>query len=151
MTQDQAIILAFKAVLVSIPVAVALWVAVYSYLSEWWKNPIGKTVVRFALVVALAIVPSLLSLFWGFNRTTSRVAAWIDVVLFGQVAWSVLRRIPLWVRLHMDKTGRPVYNGILPFLAEVGRRRGRPIWKDWPAENGTAPAADPAGEEAGRP
>jgi hypothetical protein len=32
-TQDQAIILAFKAVLIAIPVAVALWVAVYSYLS----------------------------------------------------------------------------------------------------------------------
>lgn len=141
MTQDQWAILAFRVVLIVIPVAVAMWVAVYTYLSKWWKNPIGKTVVRFAVVVALAIVPSVLSLFFNFNRTTSRVAAWIDVVLFSQVAWSVLRRIPLWVRLHMDKTGNPVYTGMLPFLAQVIRRRGRPVWTDWPAET-PPPGAD---------
>jgi hypothetical protein len=142
MTQDQTLMVAFRVVLIAGVVSVTLWAAVYTYLAKWWANPIGRTVVDFAIRVSIAMIPSILSLFFQFSRLTSQVAGWIDVALFGLVALGILRRIPLWVKLHMDKDGRRPYAGILPFLAEVWRRHGRPVWKDW---------QDPAAEENASP
>jgi hypothetical protein len=129
-TQDQVIILALKVVLVAGIVAVALFVAVYSYLAPWRNDPVGRTVVQVEILVALALVPTTLSLFLEFSRFTSHVAAWCDITIFGLIAIGVLQRIPLWVRLHLDREGHRSYAGMLPFLAEVIKRRGRPVWKD---------------------
>lgn len=139
MSQDQVVLLMFKVMLVADVTAVALFVAVYSYLSPWRRNPIGRTLVYLDILLAAAVTPSLLSLFFHFSRLTSHVAAWIDVGLFALIALALLARIPLWVRLHMDKSGQHSYTGMLPFIAQVIRRRGRPVWKDAPA----AEAGDP--------
>lgn len=139
MSQDQAVLLLFKVMLIADVTAVVLFVAVYSYLSPWRRNPIGKTLVYLDILLALAVTPSLLSLFFHFSRLTSHVAAWVDVGLFALIALALLARIPLWVRLHMDKEGHQSYTGMLPFIAQVVRRRGRPVWKDAP----TAEAGDP--------
>jgi hypothetical protein len=143
-TQDQVIVLALKVVLLAGIVTVALWVAVYTYLANWRADPVGHTVVRFAILVAAALTPSTLSLFFQFNRATSRAAAWIDVVLFGWIAAEMLYRIPLWVRLRVNEDGERSYAGLLPFLAEVAWRRGRPVWMDRPEDG----AADERDQEA---
>ena len=49
----------------------ALFVAVYGYLADWRHNPIGRTVVWLDILLALALAPSTLSLFFHFNRLTS--------------------------------------------------------------------------------
>lgn len=132
MSQEQALMLCLKVVLISGETASLLWVAVYSYLARWWArgNPVGGTVVRLALYLAALLVPSILSLFLHLNRNTSLAAGWFDVTVFAVVAVELFRRVPLWVKLHMDKDGRQSYAGLLPFAAQVIRRHGRPVWKD---------------------
>lgn len=144
MTQDALILLAFKVALLAGVVTVALWVAVYSYLANWRADPVGHTVVRFAILVAAALTPSTLSLFLHFNRATSRVAAWVDIALFGWIAVEMLYRIPLWVRLHVNRDGGRSYAGMRSFLAEVIRRHGRPVWLDEAQGDGTErPGGEP--------
>lgn len=130
MSQDQILILGFKITLIAGEAAALLWVAVYTYLANWRANPIGATVTRFALYLAALYVPSILSLYFRFNRQTSRAAGWFDMAVFAVIAVELFRRIPLWVRLHMDKSGHQSYAGMLPFVRQVIRRRGRPVWKD---------------------
>lgn len=153
MSQDQAIILALKIVLIAGMVSVALFVAVYGYLADWRRNPIGRTVVWLDILLALALAPSTLSLFFHFNRLTSHVAAWTDIGIFALIAAGMLQRIPLWVKLHTDKAEHQSYAGMMPFLAQVIRRRGRPVWKDWPAAEAaeTETAVPPAPEQEGAP
>lgn len=100
MTQEQLIIALFKADLIADIVAVVLFTVVYSLLAPWWRNPIGRTLVVMDILVGAAVCPSVLSLFWSFNRLTSLIAAWADVAVFGAIALVILARIPLWIRLH---------------------------------------------------
>lgn len=100
MTQEQLIIQLFKGVLVADELAVLLFIAVYSVLSPWWLDPIGRTVVLLDALIGVALLPSVLSLFWHFNRLTSLVSAWCDVSAFAAIALVLLLRIPLWIRTH---------------------------------------------------
>lgn len=140
MSQDALLLLLFKIALVADVAAVVIFTAVYWYLSRFWGNPVGRTLVMLDILLAFAVVPSLLSLLLHFNRLTSRVAAWVDVALFTLIAVALLARVPLWVKLHMNRQGEHTYAGMWPFLRQVIRRRGKPIWKD-------RPAPDSEGEE----
>lgn len=130
MSQDQLILLGFKVTLIAGEAAAVLWIGVYTYLARWWAktNPVGATVVRLALYLAAAYIPSILSLFWHLSRTTSIAAGWFDVGLFAVIAVELLRRVPLWIRLHLRRDGEQSYSAVGAFLAEVIRRRGRPVW-----------------------
>lgn len=130
MTQDQILILGFKITLIAGEVAAWLWIGVYTYLAKFWENPIGATVVRFAIYLAALYIPSILSLFFHLNRLTSLVAGWFDVALFAVVAVELLRRVPLWIRLHLRRDGQQSYSAVGAFVSEVIRRRGRPVWAD---------------------
>lgn len=105
MTQEQLIIDLFKVDLIADIVAVVLFTVVYSLLAPWWRNPIGRTLVVMDILVGAAVCPSVLSLFWSFNRLTSLIAAWADVAVFGAIALVILARIPLWIGLHKNKDG----------------------------------------------
>lgn len=150
MTQDQVIILAFKVVLLAGEAATILWIGVYTYLARWWKNPLGVTVVRLAALVALVLIPSILSLFFRFSRTTSRLAAWIDVVIFAVITVELLHRTPMWIRLHLHADGTRSYPALRTFAAQVWARRFRPLWTGGgPGDTPAIRAEDPAGP--GRP
>lgn len=103
MSQDQAIILLLKVVLVCGAVSVALFVAEYTWRAAWWKNPIGWALVVKDILLILCLLPSILSLFLQFNRLTSHIAAWIDVGLFGLMTPVMLWRIAVFERVHRDK------------------------------------------------
>lgn len=105
MTQEQLIITCFKVDLIADLVAVLLFTVIYSALAPWWRNPIGRTLVMMDILIGLAVLPTVLSLFWRFNRLTSLLAAWADVGIFAAIALVILIRIPLWIRLH--KHGQP--------------------------------------------
>ena len=103
MSQDQALLLLFKVVLVADLAALALFVADYTRLASWWSNPIGRTLVIKDLLLGAALTPSVLSLFWHFNRLTSRIAAWVDIALFAGIAIVMVWRTVVFERIHREK------------------------------------------------
>ena len=109
MTQDQAIILGFKVTEVASLVTIAAFVAYYTRLVPWWKNPIGRTIVAKDLALILVLMPSALSIFFHFNRLTSYVAAWFDIAAFALVPVIMVWRIIAWHRL--DRLGKLPRNG----------------------------------------
>ena len=100
MTQDQLLILLFRILLIACSVSAALFIAVYSFLASWWRDPIGRTIVILDALIGAAFVPSILSLFFNFNRLTSHIAAWFDAADFTAITFMLLHRSWLWTRLH---------------------------------------------------
>lgn len=100
MSQDQWLVLLFKVVLLAGAVSALGFVGLYWRLTRgaMWHNTLGRSIVIFDLLVVLCLTPSLLSLFFTFNRLTSHVAAWIDVVLFGLITPVMLHRCLVWWR-----------------------------------------------------
>jgi len=103
MTQDQAIILAFKVAEVASLVTIIAFVVCYSRWAKWWRNPIGRTIVFKDLALVLVLIPSILSIFIDFNRLTSHIAAWCDVVSFGAIPVIMCWRIAVFWRIHRNK------------------------------------------------
>jgi hypothetical protein len=100
MSQDAAILLAFKVVEVASVVTIAAFVACYSRWAKWWQNAIGRTIVIKDIALILVLIPSLLSIFLKFNRLTSHIAAWFDVGSFALVPVIMCWRIAVWHRIH---------------------------------------------------
>jgi hypothetical protein len=100
MTQDAAIVLAFKVVEVASLVTIVAFVAYYSRLASWWSNPIGRTIVIKDIALILVLVPSILSIFFSFNRLTSHIAAWFDIASFGTIPVIMCWRIIVWRQIH---------------------------------------------------
>jgi dolichyl-phosphate-mannose--protein O-mannosyl transferase len=109
MTQDQAIILGFKVTEVASLVTIVAFVAYYTRLAPWYRNPIGRTIVFKDLALILVLLPSVLSIFLSFNRLTSHIAAWFDVASFALVPVIMIWRIIVWRRL--DRLGLLSRNG----------------------------------------
>ena len=106
MTQAQWIILAFKVVEVASVVTIAAFIGVYTRYAKWWRNPIGRTIVIKDVALILVLIPSILSIFFSFNRLTSHIAAWFDVASFSAIPVIMCWRILVWHRIHRDKTER---------------------------------------------
>ena len=102
MTQDQAILLAFKVVEVASVVTIAAFIACYSRWAKWWANPIGRTIVYKDIALILVLIPSILSIFIDFNRLTSHIAAWFDVGSFALVPVIMVWRIAVFRKIHKD-------------------------------------------------
>jgi hypothetical protein len=103
MTQQQALILAFKIVEVASVAAIAAFVACYSKWARWWENAIGRTLVFKDIALVLVLIPSILSIFIDFNRLTSRIAGWFDVTAFALVPVIMVWRTFVFRKIH--KTG----------------------------------------------
>ena len=102
MTQDAAILLAFKVVEVASVVTIAAFVTCYTWWTraKCWTNPIGQTIVIKDLALLLVLIPSILSIFFQFNRLTSHIAAWFDVGSFALVPVIMCWRIVVWRNIH---------------------------------------------------
>jgi hypothetical protein len=98
--QEQAIVLAFKIAEIASLVSISAFVGYYTMIAHWWKNPVGRTIVAKDLALILVFLPSVLSMFFRFNRLTSYIAAWIDVGSFALVPVIMTWRIIVWRRLH---------------------------------------------------
>lgn len=103
MSQDQWIILLFKIILIVDVLAIAGFVIEYWRLAPWWRNPIGRTIVIKDLLLMFALLPSVLSIFFQFNRLDSVIAAWVDVVLIGLIGPVMIWRSVVWQRIHGRK------------------------------------------------
>lgn len=103
MTQAQWIILAFKVVEVASVVTIAAFIGVYTRYAKWWRNPIGRTIVIKDVALILVLIPSILSIFFQFNRLTSHIAAWFDVCAFGAIPVIMVLRIFVFRKIHQTK------------------------------------------------
>ena len=106
MTQDQLIILLFRILLVTDLASVILFLVVYTVLASWWKDVIGRTIAIKDILLGFAFIPSVLSLFFHFNRLTSHIAAWFDVGIFAGIAAAMLWRSTVWIRVHRKNSNR---------------------------------------------
>lgn len=106
MTQDQLIQLLLKIILITDVISIFAFIADYWRLAPWWRDPIGRTIVTKDMLLLLALIPSVLSLFFKFTRVGSHIAAWVDVVLLGAMGPVMLWRIVIWQRVHAGKVGK---------------------------------------------
>lgn len=110
MTQDQLIILLLRIVLLAGVVSICVFIGQYTRLAKWWRTPIGRTIVIKDILLVLVFIPTILSLFFQFNRLSSHIAAWLDVVLIGLVSPVMWWRTWVWERIHRhggDENGGP--------------------------------------------
>lgn len=105
MTQEQWIIFLFRIACVSIELTVIAFIVIYTLLAPWWRNVLGRSIVTIDALLGMAFIPSVLSLFFDFNRLTSRIAAWADIVVFFAIAGVMLWRCWIWIRIHRKKKG----------------------------------------------
>lgn len=109
MSEESLIILCLKVVLISGFCSLITWIAVYSRLAAWWRNPVGRTLVVKTLLIAALFVPTTLNLFFHLGRNHSLLIGWIDVGLIGAVTPVMVWRTVVWLRL--SRTGRLPHNG----------------------------------------
>ena len=102
MSQEQAILLAFKVTEIASVVTIAAFIACYSRWAPWHRNAIGRTIVLKDIALILVLIPSILSIFINFNRLTSHIAAWFDVGSFALVPVIMVWRIAVFRRIHKD-------------------------------------------------
>ncbi|HLK73781.1 MAG TPA: hypothetical protein VKU77_09070 [Streptosporangiaceae bacterium] len=105
MTQDQWIIVGFKAAEVAGIAAILLFVVCYTAWARWWDDPIGRTIVVKDLLLILLFVPAVLSMFFQFSRLTSRVVAWSDVAMLGLIAPVMAWRTWVFWKVHKRRDG----------------------------------------------
>jgi hypothetical protein len=103
-TQTAWLILALKVALISGFVSLIGWIALYSVLASWIRNPIGRTLVAKTTLIACLFVPSILSLFFHLSARDSYTVGWVDTALIGLVSPVMWWRCLVWWRLH--KAGR---------------------------------------------
>jgi hypothetical protein len=101
-TQDQFILLCFKAAEIAAVVTIAVFTAFYTWWTKGkcWTNPIGQTIVYEGLALILVLIPSILSIFIDFNRLTSHIAAWFDVGSFALVPIIMVWRIAVFRKIR---------------------------------------------------
>jgi hypothetical protein len=106
-SQDQVILLCFKAAEIAAVAAIAVFTAFYTWWTKGkcWTNPIGQTIVYEGLALVLVLVPSILSIFIDFNRLTSHIAAWFDVGSFALVPAIMTWRIFVFRKIRRDGNG----------------------------------------------
>jgi len=68
-------------------------------MAKWWTDEIGRTLVIKTLLVAGLLVPTAMSLFFDFNRLTSHIAAWADVVLILAITPVMIWRSAVWLKI----------------------------------------------------
>ena len=100
MSQASWLILAFKVVEVASVLTIAAFVAYYTKVADWWAHPVGRTIVLKDLALILVLIPSILSIFFHFNRLSSYIAAWFDVASFALVPVIMVWRIVVWRKIH---------------------------------------------------
>jgi hypothetical protein len=106
-TQDELILLLLRIVLIADLAAILAFIADYSRLAPWQRNPIGRTIVIKDILLVVILVPTVLSLFFHFSRLTSHVAAWIDIGAFGLIVPVMLWRVVVFERIHREKQEPP--------------------------------------------
>lgn len=109
MSQDDLILLLFKISTISIILSIALFIGVYTRLAPWWKSPIGRTLVWKDALLAIVLIPTVISLFFKLNRMTSHLIAWFDIGDFFLITGVLLVRCRLWFNIH--KGGRTPNGG----------------------------------------
>lgn len=100
MTSPALLILLTKITLIADVVAIIIFIADYSRLAPWWRNPVGRTIVIKDLLLLGVISLVVMSVFFQFSRLTSEVASWIQIAMLGGMALAMIWRVAVFERLH---------------------------------------------------
>jgi hypothetical protein len=100
MTQAAWLTLVLKIGLISGFCSLAGWIALYTFLAPWWRNPVGRTLVIKTFLIAFLFIPSIFSLFFHLNKGDSYLVGWIDAGLIMSVTPVMLWRCLVWLKLH---------------------------------------------------
>ena len=100
MSEMQWIILLGKIVCIAALASLAGWVAIYTRLAKWWRNPIGRTLVTKTLLIAALLLPTTINLFFTLNPIG---VAWVDIALIGAITPVMIWRSVVWMRLGRDQ------------------------------------------------
>jgi hypothetical protein len=100
---DQLLLLLFKITLMADLAGIIAFIVIYSVVAPWWSNVIGRTIVAKDILLGLALTPSILSLFFHFNRLSSVIAGWVDLGLFAGIAVVMIWRCVIWLRIHREE------------------------------------------------
>ena len=88
--------------------SLAGWVALYSFLAPWWRNPIGRTLVIKSMLIAMLLIPTMISLFFHMTQFESVVVGWADFVLIALITPVMIWRSAVWQRIYRKgKSGEP--------------------------------------------
>ena len=107
MSQEGLILLAFKVAAIGGMASMIAFTVQYTLLAPWWRDQIGRTIVIEGLLVIGLLAVSVLSLFFRFNRLTSEIAAWVDVVLIGAVTPVMAWRMAVFQKIHRSRGNPP--------------------------------------------
>lgn len=102
MTVDSLTTLLYRIVLIADLTAIITFIAVYTSLAPWWRNQIGRTLVIKDILLILILIPSILSLFFSFNRLTSHIATWLDLCFLAALTPVMIWRIAVWIKIHKE-------------------------------------------------
>jgi hypothetical protein len=83
--------------------AAALFIAVYTALAPWWRNPLGRTMVALDGAIVLTLGPHMLRLWFGLNEA-SAAYAWFELGAFLIVPLAILWRVWVLVRIHRGRS-----------------------------------------------
>lgn len=92
-------LLLLKVALIADIVSIVAFVADYTRLVPWWKNPVGRTFVVKDFFLLFVVSLTTLSVFFRFSRLTSQVAGWLQVAGLGAMAAAMLWRIVVFERI----------------------------------------------------
>lgn len=82
--------------------AAALFVAVYTMMAPWWRNPLGRTMVALDGAIVLTLGPHMLRLWFGVSEMSAGYA-YFELCAFLVVPLAISWRIWVLVRIHRGK------------------------------------------------
>jgi hypothetical protein len=104
-TQDSWILLLLRILLIGDVLSIAVFIGVYWVLADWWRHPIGRTIVIKDFLMLMLLVPSILTMFIHFTRTAIHFVAWVDVCLFALLIPVMAWRSAVWISIHRAGQG----------------------------------------------
>jgi hypothetical protein len=99
-TQANWLVMTYRVAIIADLVTILAFIAQYSRLAKWWRNPVGRTIVIKDILLVLILMPTAMSLFLNLNRLDSMVVGWVDAGLLGLLTPVMIWRIVVWQRMH---------------------------------------------------
>lgn len=104
-------ILLLKIALIADIVSIVAFVADYTRLVPWWRNPVGRTFVVKDFFLLFVVSLTTLSVFFRFSRLTSQVAGWLQVGGLAAMAVAMLWRVVVFERIDRRAHRLPSEHG----------------------------------------
>jgi hypothetical protein len=76
------------------------FIALYTVVAPWWRNPLGRNLVAFDASLSLTLLPSVIHHTFGPSAASSAFFGWFTVVAFAMVPCVIIWRAVIMVRMQ---------------------------------------------------